>query len=30
MNGHMVNPGMKRNHPETMTAAPEELRETYI
>lgn len=25
MNGHMVNPGMKQNHPQTMTAVPEQL-----
>ena len=29
MNGHMVSPGMKQNHPQTMTAVPEQLGETY-
>lgn len=29
MNGHMVSPGMTQNHPQTMTAVPEQLGETY-
>lgn len=29
MNAHMVSPGMKQNHPQTMTAMPEQLEETY-
>lgn len=29
MKGHMVSAGMKENHPQTMTAVPEELGETY-
>lgn len=29
MNGHMVSTGMKQNHPQTMTAVPEQLGETY-
>lgn len=27
--GHMVSPGMKQNHPQTMTAVPEQPGETY-
>lgn len=29
MNSHMVGTGMKQNHPQTVTAVPEQLRETY-
>lgn len=29
MNAHVVSPGMKQNHPQTMMAVPEGLEETY-